>query len=83
MTSIVLTLETTTLYNSSLLKRIDWEKKSIYIRFEILNYVFSTVNWYFELFNSAISGQADGGENVHAYSCEGLGLSTFLLGNFN
>ena len=39
-------IETTTFYNPSVLKTIDWENKPIYLRFGILNSVFSTLNWY-------------------------------------
>ena len=41
-------------YNPSVLKTIDWENKPMYLRFGILNSVFSTLNWYFAFFNSTI-----------------------------
>ena len=62
------------------MKTIDWESKPIYIRFGILNSVFSTLNWHFAFFNSTIYGEAGGGKNVPVDSCEGLGLYTILLG---
>ena len=67
-------------YNPSVLKTIDWETKPIYRRFGISNSVFSTLNWYFAYVNCPIYGQAGEEENVPAYSWEGLGSHTFLLG---
>ena len=53
----------------------------MYRRVGISNSVFSTLNWYFAYFNSPIEGQAGEEDNVLAYSCEGFGLYTFLLGS--
>ena len=51
---LVVYIETTTFYNPSALKTIDWENKLIYLRFCILNSVFSTLNWYSAFFHSTI-----------------------------
>ena len=37
-------IETKTFYNPSVLKSIDWENKPMYLRFGILNSIFSTQN---------------------------------------
>ena len=41
-------------YNSSALKTIDPKNRPLYLRFGILNSLFSTPNWYFTFFNSTI-----------------------------
>ena len=65
---------TTTSYNPSVSKSIDWEPKPIYRKCGVSNSVFSTLNWYFAYFNSQIQGQVGEEENVSVYSCEELGL---------
>ena len=71
-----------TFYNPSVLKTIDWENKPIYLRFGILNFVFSILNWYFAFFNYTTYGQSGGGVggDVPVYSCGRLGLYKILLG---
>ena len=78
---ILVIYKATTFYNPSVLKTIDSDTKPIYRRFGISNSVFSILNWYFAYLNSPTEGQAGEGENVLAYSCEGFGLYTFLLGS--